>query len=347
MKIMKSSVPVCFIGAVICCITVLSLFAPHQVQAKSVELSIGLHIPPTAAPYPNAFLPWTQEITKQTDGRITFKFYLSQTLLKSRDAYQGVQQGIADVTWVPFSLQKGRFPLTSVVELPYLSPDTFVGAHVLTDLYKTFPEMRAEVDDVHLLFLWVSLPYEIHTNKPVKTPGDVKGMKLATAPGASAALEALGAVPVTMPNPQIYQTVEKGVADGSALAWGAYKAFKIYEVTKYHINPHLAGIAYPVIMNKNKWNSLPKQDQDIITRITEEMMPDKLCGAVTGEMNEGIKISKERGHEIIDLSPEEFAKWRATGKPVWDKWAKQMEAKGLPGQKILDETIKLVDKYSK
>ena len=60
-----------------------------------------------------------------------------------------------------------------------------------------------------------------------------------------------------------------------------------------------------------------------------------------------IKISKERGQEIIDLSPEEFEKWKATGKPAWDEWVKQMEAKGLPGQKVLDEAVKLVEKYRK
>lgn len=344
MKMKKSSVSICLIAAVIC-MAALTLISPCQVQAKSVELSVALHIPPKAAPYPNAFLPWTNEITKQTEGRITFKFYLSQTLVKSRDAYQGVQNGIADITWALFSMQKGRFPLSTVVELPYMSPDTYTGAHVLTDLYKKFPEMRAEVDDVHLLFLWVSLPYEIHTNKPVKNPQDVKGMKLATSPGASIALEGLGAIPVTMPNPKIYQTVEKGVADGSALAWGAYKAFKIYEVTKYHINPHLAGIAYCTIMNKNRWNSLSKQDQDIITSVTGKMMPDTLCGAVTGEMNQGIQITKDRGQPIIDLTPQEFAEWQATGKPAWNEWVKQMEAKGLPGQEVLDEAIKLVEKY--
>jgi len=346
MKMKNSFVSVCFVGAAIF-LAALFLVSPPQAPAKSVELSVAMHIGPKAAPYPNAFLPWTKEIEKQTDGRVKFKFYFSQTLVKARDAYNGVKNGIADMTWVALSLTQGLFPLSSVVELPYLSPDTFTGAHVLTDLYKKFPEVRAEFEDVHLLFLWVTLPYEIHTNKPVRNPEDVKGMKLATQPGARAALEGLGAVPVTMPVPSIYQTVEKGVADGSALAWGAYKAFKIYEVTKYHINPHLGGVAYCVIMNKSRWNSLSKQDQDIITRITNEMMPDTLCGAVTGEMNLGIKISKERGHEIIDLSPEELAKWRATGKPAWEKWVKKMEAKGLPGQKVLDETVKLVEKYSK
>ena len=346
MKIKKSYIPVWLIVAA-ACMASLALFSPYQAQAKSVELSVAMHIPPKAAPYKNAFLPFTQEITKQTDGRVTFKFYLSQSLVKVRDAYNGVKNGIADMTWVPLSLSPGKFPLSSVIELPYMSPDTFTGSHVLNDLYKKFPEMRAELEDVHFLFFWATLPYEIHTNKPVRNPQDVKGMKLATQPGARVALEALGAVPVTMPVPKIYQTVEKGVADGSALAWGAYKAWKIYEVTKYHISPHLSGLAYATIINKNRWNSLSKEDQDIITRVTSKMMPDTLCGAVTAEMNEGIRISKERGHEVIDLSPQEFAKWQATGKPAWNKWVQQLEAKGLPGQKVLDETIKLVEKYSK
>ncbi len=339
----------CCLVVIFTLITFSAIWAQQALASdkKPIELSFATHIPPKAAPYPKAFLPWSKEIEKQTDGRVKFKFYLSQTLVKARDAYNGVKNGIADITWVALSLSQGKFPLTSVVELPYMVPDTFTGAHALNDLYKKFPEIRSEYEDVHVLFLWTTLPYEIHTNKPVTKPQDVKGMKLATQPGARAALEGLGAVPVTMPVPKIYQTVEKGVADGSALAWGAYKAFKIYEVTKYHISPHLAGMAYGTVMNKKKWNSLSKQDQDIITRITNKMMPDTLCAAVTAEMNLGIKISKERGHEIIDLSPSELAKWKATGKPAWDKWVKQMEAKGLPGREVFDETVKLVEKYSK
>jgi TRAP-type C4-dicarboxylate transport system substrate-binding protein len=234
------------------------------------------------------------------------------------------------------------------MELPFLSPDTFPGAFALQDLYKKFPEISAEHKDVHVLFLWVTLPYEIHTvKKPVRTIGDIKGMKLATQPGAVAALQGLGAVPVTMPTPRIYQSVEKGVVDGSALAWGAYKAWKLYEVTKYHINPHMGGLPYWTVMNKNSWNSLPKGAQKVITDVTTEMMPQTLCAAVTKEGKKGIEMSLKRNHEIIDLSPGDLAKWRATSKPAWEKWIKDMEARGLPGRAVLDEAVRLVDKYNK
>lgn len=315
---------------------------------KPIELSFAMHIPVKAGPYKNAFLPWSKEIEKRTNGKVKFKFYPSQTLVKVRDAYDAVVNGIADISWAAHSVTPKRFPLMGVMELPFLSPTTFAGAYTAQDLYKKFPQIRAEHKDVHLLFLWVTLPYEIHTvKKPVRTIADMKGMKLATQPGARAALQGLGASPVTMPTPKIYQAVEKGVADGSALAWGAYKAWKLYEVTKYHTNPHLGGLPYWTAMNKNRWNSLPKDVQKVFTEVTAEMMPRMLCEAVTKESKKGIAMSLERGHEIIDLSAADLAKWAATGKPAWDKWVKDMKAKGLPGQEVLDEAVMLIKKYNK
>ncbi|MBW1945344.1 MAG: TRAP transporter substrate-binding protein DctP [Deltaproteobacteria bacterium] len=275
---------------------------------KPIELSFASHVPPKAAPYHAAFLPWAKEIEKRSNGRVKIKFYLSQTL--------------------------------------YLVKSTYAGAHVLTDLYKKFPEMRAEVKDVHLLHLWTTMPYELHTvKKPIYKLEDIKGMKLATQPGAITVLEAAGAVPVTMPGPKIYTTVEKGVADGSALAWGAFKAYKLVEITKYHTNVHLAALPYCTIMNKNKWNSLPKDVQKVITDVTNEMMPDKLCAAVTAEGVKGRKSVLERKQEIYDMPPKERARWVATAQPAQDKWVKSMEAKGLPGRAVLDEAIKLMKAY--
>ncbi|MFC1580725.1 TRAP transporter substrate-binding protein [Thermodesulfobacteriota bacterium] len=323
----------------------------HQALAsgkKPIELSFAMTIPMKAAPYHSAFLPWSKEIEKRTNGQVKFKFYPSQTLVKARDSYDAVVNGIADMSWAAHSLTPKRFPLTSVMELPFLSTNTFAGSYTAQDLYKKFPQIQAEHNDVHLLFFWVTLPYEVHTvKKPVKTPADMKGMKLATQPGARAALQGLGSSPVTMPSPKIYQAVEKGVADGSALAWGAYKAWKIYEVTKYHINPHLGGLPYWTAMNKNRWNSLPKDVQKVFTEVTAEMMPRTLCEAVTKEGKKGMAISLDRGQEIIDLSPADLAKWAATGKPAWDKWVKDMKAKGLPGQAVLDEAVTLIKKYNK
>ena len=331
------------IGLILVLAATMLVAAPSQSVAQPIELSFALHVPPKAAPYHSAFAPWAKEVEKATNGRVKIKFYVSQTLVKARDSYDAVVNGIADISWVHFGWTPGRFPLAGVMDLPYMVPSTFAGAHVLTDLYKKFPEMRAEVKDVHLLHLWTTMPYEIHTvKKPIRKLEDMKGMKFATQPGARTALEALGAVAVTMPSSEIYQTVEKGVADGSALAWGAFKAYKIVEVTKYHANVHLAGLPYCTVMNKNSWNKLPKDIQKTITDVTNKMMPDTLCAAVSAEKKVGKQQCKDRNQEIYDIPPEERARWVATGKLAWDKWVKDMEAKGRPGRAILDEAVKLI-----
>jgi TRAP-type C4-dicarboxylate transport system substrate-binding protein len=181
--------------------------------------------------------------------------------------------------------------------------------------------------------------------KPVKDLVDVKGMKLATQPAASTAVEAVKGIPVTSSLPEVYTMLEKGIADGSALAWGAFKAYKIYEVTKYHINPHLGGVPYCHIMNNARWKGLSDAHKSIITDVTQKMLPDALCKAVTKEANTGMLKSKERGDEIIDLTPEQRQQWIATASSDWDAWAAEMEKKGLPGKAVLQEAIKLVEKY--
>jgi TRAP-type C4-dicarboxylate transport system substrate-binding protein len=328
----------------------LSMMSPGNLWAasasKPIELSFATHNPAKAGPIANSYIPWAEEIEKRSNGALKIKFYFSETLVKARDSYDAVKMGVADMTWFPFSMARGRFPLASVMELPFLSPDTFTGSHALMGLYKKFPEMRAEVKDVHLLSLWVTLPYELHTvAKPVRKLEDVKGMKISTQPGASPALECIAAVPVTTPVPEIYTILEKGVADGSSLAWGAFKAYKIYEVTKYHTNANLGGVAYCTIMNKAKWAGLPKDLQKVILDVTAERLPDSTCQAVTNEAKEGMDIVKERGQEIYDLPRDEMKRWVATAKPVWEKWAKEMDGKGKPGRAILDEAVKLVEKY--
>lgn len=316
-------------------------------EKKPIELSFAFHVPLKASPA-KAFSRWAEELSKRTNGELKIKMYPSQTLVKARDAYDAVVNGIVDIAWGAHAWTRGRFPLISVMELPFLSPGTYGGSYVLNDLYKKFPELRAEHNDVHTLFLWCTLPYEIHTvKKPVRKLEDMKGMKLSTQAGAVAVLTGLDAVPVTTPTPKIYMTVEKGVSDGCALAWGAVNAWKLYEVTKYHTNANLGSNTYWTAMNKNTWARLPDHIKKAISEVTAEMMPDTLSGAVTAAMDVGIKKAIDRNQEIINLSEDERARWVKTGDPIRSKWVKKMEAKGLPGKAVLDAAVKLSGKYDK
>lgn len=320
---------------------------PAPPPMQPVELKFATHLPETASLPKFAFKPWGDEINERTKGLVKTTFYFAETLVKSADTYDAVISGICDVSYNQHSATPGRFPLMNVIELPFLGPSTEVSTHILRELYDKFPEMKAEHKDVQLLYLWVTLPLELHTNKkPVRTLEDIKGMKIATLAAGAPALEKLGASPVVMATPKFYESLEKGVVDGVAIAWGALGGWRLYEVTKYHTNAHVSAWPTWTAMNKNTWNKLPPDIQKIVTEVSAKG-PERHMKAVKGEMDETIAKVKELGHEIIDLPPAELAKWSETGKPAWDKWAADMTAKGLPGKAILDEAVKLLEKYAK
>ena len=69
---------------------------------------------------------------------------------------------------------------------------------------------------------------------------------------------------------------------------------------------------------------------------------DALDDAGLKEMEE---YAAKTGHRLIDytLTPDELARWQAVGgKPSWDTWVERVSAKGLPGQAVLDELLRLV-----
>ena len=53
------------------------------------------------------------------------------------------------------------------------------------------------------------------------------------------------------------------------------------------------------------------------------------------EAEKGIAKAKEAGHEFIDYTPEEKAKWIEAVKPFHDKWAANIDSQGLPGTDVV------------
>lgn len=315
--------------------------------AKSKELSFAVHFGPKNEILNEVLKPWAKKLELRTNGEVKVKFYVGQTLAKTRDEYDAVVDNIADLSWNLHAFNKGRFPLISVLELPFLSPSTEVGAQTINELYRTFPEMRKEHKDVHLIYLWGTLPAQLHTiNKPVRTLADIKGMKLACTPGSAKIVQALGAIPVPLPPPKMYETLEKGVVDGAVLAWASFKVWKLQEVTHYHTKVDLGSVTTWSAMNKDTWNSFSPKTQAVINEISADM-PLETSRVVSKHRDIAIKNFKKAGHEFFELSPAEKARWVKKTSKIKLDWIKRMERKRLPGKKLVKAAETLVQQYSK
>jgi len=242
--------------------------------------------------------------------------------------FNGIVTGIADMGLSHTGYTRGRFPVTEVFDLPLGFPSGYVAAQVSNDFYKKFKP--AEWDNVHVLYFATSGPLIIQTiNKPVKTLEDLKGLKIRATGSTSDVVKALGAVPVPLEMPDVYESLRRAVIDGVMVDLSTLKYWKFAEVNKYVTACWQLGTGYTFYfaINKNKWNNLPPDIQKIFTDVSFEIMNSQ--AALWNEMDiEGRDLLKSVGGQIFNLTEAEATKWVKAVEPVIAAYKKDMVSKG-------------------
>jgi TRAP-type C4-dicarboxylate transport system substrate-binding protein len=320
--------------------------------AQVIKLTLADQNPEMGWGPVHALQPWVKKVEEATKGKVKIDVFYSQTLVKGPDIWNAVKTGVADMGWCFHGYWPDMTPLSDVITLPSLP---FIkaekGSEVLWKLYERFPAIQREFKDVHVCQLWTSHPYLLITSKKqVKTIEDLKGMKIRTTGGPpTEQMKALGAIPVLIPMPDNYQSLDKGIIDGMGAPWEAILSFRLYEVVKYYTIVPTCAVYFSMSMNKQKWESLPKDVQDAITSVSG-LEAAKFWGRnFFDTAEEGVDEQiKKGGYEMIKYTvpPDELARWtKVAGEPLWNEWVKKMEGKGRPeAQQVLNATLDLLKK---
>jgi TRAP-type C4-dicarboxylate transport system substrate-binding protein len=181
------------------------------------------------------------------------------TLSQMHLVYDNVVKGIADVGGSVFAYTRGKFPLMEAVDLPLNYKNGIVATTLVNDFYEKFKPK--ELDEVKVMYLHAHGPGLLHTTKkPVSKLEDLEGMKIRATGLATKIVVALGAAPVGTPMGDTYDALRTGIADGAMAPIEALEGWKWGEVVKYttesYSSSYTSGMF--VVMNKNKWNALPK-----------------------------------------------------------------------------------------
>ncbi|MCG6877771.1 MAG: TRAP transporter substrate-binding protein [Deltaproteobacteria bacterium] len=318
---------------------------PSQSQAEPITLTYSNFFPPTHVQSKLA-AAWCKEVEKRTNGQVKVQYFPGQTLTKAKQNYDGVVQGMSDIGFCLFAYTRGRFPVMEVVDLPLGYPSGVVATKVANDVYNKFKPK--ELDDVEVMYLHAHGPGLLFTRKKeVKTMEDLKGVKIRSHGTSAKVVEALGGTPVAMPMPELYQALQKGVVDGGLYPMEVNKGWKMAEVIDYCTLdlPIAYTSTFYVVMNKDKWNSLPKDVQATIRQINQEWVAKH--GKAWDESDAaGKAYFLEKGGKIFTLSPEEGEKWKKAVAPVIDEYAADVEKKGLPGKELVTFTESSLEKYT-
>jgi TRAP-type C4-dicarboxylate transport system substrate-binding protein len=318
--------------------------------AKTIKLRYAQQNPDTGWSTVHCVEPWLKKLEAATDGKVQIQAFHGQTLAKGKDMWNAVKTGITDIGWCFHGYWPGMTPLTDVISLPAM-PFTSAeqGSAALWRIYEKFPQIQKEFQDVKVLLFYTSEPYSLITrDKPVKLLEDIKGMKIRMTGGPPTdMMKELGGVPMLIPMPDNYISLQKGVIDGMGAPWEAINVWRFYEVVNYYTEVPFPSVYFSIAMNKNKWNSLPKEVQDGIMSVGglegSKFWGRNFFDAMKAQTLEKLK-AKGQGDNIYKLTSQERQRWvDVGGKPVWSKWVKSMNAKGhKDAQAILDTTLSIL-----
>ena len=178
--------------------------------AKPVELKLA-HAWATTHHVHVILDQWTKDVEKATNGRVKITIYPGGALSTAVQLYDTVRTGVVDLAWFLQGYTPGKFPLTSVIELPFMASSSKQGSPALWEVYENSPEMQAEYGGVKVLSMWVVDPGQLMTSrKVVRNFDDVKGLKIRIGSDTTkATAEALGAVPILMAINELYDCTAK------------------------------------------------------------------------------------------------------------------------------------------
>jgi TRAP-type C4-dicarboxylate transport system substrate-binding protein len=330
---------------------------PFRAQAGTKTYTLRFHYEQAttspAAVYGHE--PWAKAVEQATNGRVKVQTFPGDTLFKTKtDAVEAVKAGLTDIAFMYAWAYAPQFDLIDAVSVPFMAPNAEVASRTSWKLYTMFPEIQEQWKDVKLLTVWTTDPYIfVTTKKQIRTLEDFKGMKLRMTGGmATEMMKLLGGTSVTIPMPQNYENLQKGVIDGLASPCEAILGFRFYEVaTNYTLVPTTC-VSQQLIMNKGSWERLPADIQQQIMSVSGENAAIRYGGSCFDRAWDTLpKEAQKNGYTMNTYTPpqEEVDRWvEQAGKPLWEEWVKNMEKRGYKSAGEIQKTaIGLIQEYKK
>jgi TRAP-type C4-dicarboxylate transport system substrate-binding protein len=323
-----------------------ALAIPATGQAETT-LKVSHYLPSIHGIETDFIKPWTEQVTECTDGEVTFEISGAGSQLGSVARQQEqVMAGVVDIAHGLHGIPRGRFPRTSIIDMPFLTDDAGAATYVLTQMLPN--ELAEEYKGLKVLALHAHNGGLVHTgSKKVETMEDMTGLRIRTpSPAVSEMLSFLGATPQGLPPGEVYESLQRGVIDGTVFPWDPVKSFGLNEVLNYHLDAGAYTVSFFYVMNESSFNSLSAEAQACVDQASGDALSAKF-GTWWDEWDApGRQDAIDAGHEITELSPEERQRWRQALAPMIEGYLDTLEAGGIDNaREIYARMQELVSEY--
>lgn len=272
-------------------------------------------------------------------GKLSFTVYTAGTLYSSQAGLEATQRGDLEMCLCSAQHVGAIDPEVLVLGLPFILPNKEA---VLAAYHGPLTEHAfANIGkyNLELLDVFVFCEADMSSNKEIHVPDDIKGMKIrAYGPANASLLTACGAAPTMLSGGEVTQSLSSKMIDGALCGTESMVDRKYYDFQTNNCAVGVDRADYPVMMNKEWWDSLPEEIQGYITQAMEDIIYDEIDSAFEKE-TEAREQMDSLGMKCYYPTDEEMELWYEKANEVYEEYRDSI------GGSLIDEAIALRDQY--
>lgn len=316
----------------------LAIGASAQVAAAQETRLIFTSLSPGGSPNSVFFNAWAQKVSDQSGGTLKVEVRDGVSLATFANSYDRVVNDVVQIGWVQPAFVAGKFPLSEITNLPFMTDHDQSCSMSLWKYYKS-SVMADELKDV--VPIWTSCLSQtgVHLAKPLKSDTDLANLKFRVAGKVpSQIVERMGGTPVSMTAEQIYESLQRGTIDGTVTSWAAFEPYKLQEVAFYHVEVPIGSTPSMFVMSRKKYDSLPPAARKALDDNSGERATAEAANHFAAQAQRArAMVTQLPNHKIATLTPAQLSVWEQKLSPITAEWAKERPT----GEKAVEEFRKI------
>lgn len=309
-------------------------------RAQDINLRVADSFPIGHYAVEEGLKPFMEMVSERTGGQVEFTHFPASQLGKAQDLMQLLQSGVADMAYIQPSYLSDKLPLSSLVGLPGLVKDSCSSSKAYLAIGGEGGPLAAQEfvpNGMKLVLAFVTRPYQLQSKKQLESMDDFKGLKVRSGGGTQEiAVNSLGAVPIRVAGPEMYEALSRGTADGVILPLASVLSYDLQSLVKHSTKTASFGsTAILYMVSDAVWDRFTPEQQMIVLEAGREASI-RACEFIDAQFDEVVGKLTDAGVQVADLPEAENAKLSEALDMVTNEWVEQMEADGRPAKSLLE-----------
>lgn len=315
-------------------------------SAIAEEYTFNAWLPAQHPLVSEGIVPWLEDVREATNGEVDIQL-LPAAVSSPPAAYESVQDGLADFTFIVHSYTPGRFPLSTLAELPFLGNSAESISVAYETLWQDQLAAASNTPGVRVLANFTHGPGQMFTTTgPIEGGSDLEGLKIRTGGGISQEVaELLGAAIVNRPATESYEILSTGIADGIFFPFESTTIFNLHPILTHvtEFDGGMYNVSFAILMSDEAYQSIPEEHRSTFDSLTGIELARRI-GAVWDAADAAARaVHVESGTQFSQASPELEQLVREGAGAMEQSWITSASELGLDGEQVLADFRSVIE----